>query len=299
MTNQLSTTTQQDAVYALAESNGTLFAARLSGLYRSDDGGASWHNTFESLDQLLAATAVAVSGNTVFAGVNGAVLRSEDAGTNWQIVGLASPAPHVVALAISPTFSEDGFIAAGTAEDGVFISNDGGLHWTAWNFGLIDQHCIALAISPDFAHDRTLFVGTESGIFRSQNGGKGWQELAFPMASAPVISLAISPNFVLDGQLYAGTEHSGLYTSDDRGITWQLVANTPTESAINALQFATQSADTLWLLLEDQVLQSFDGGASWQQRQQFSPDQLAMTLCADSATTAWVGFADGSVLKVS
>jgi hypothetical protein len=35
-----------DTVYALAASGASLYAARASGLYRSDDGGQKWHNTF-------------------------------------------------------------------------------------------------------------------------------------------------------------------------------------------------------------------------------------------------------------
>jgi photosystem II stability/assembly factor-like uncharacterized protein len=298
------TAIEHDAVYALAQSNSDLYAARLSGLYRSQDGGVSWQNTFESLDQSLAGTAVVVNGNTVFAGVNGAVLRSDDAGTSWQVAALSSPAPNVAALVISPRFNEDGFIAAGTADDGVFISNDGGLNWTAWNFGLIDLHIYVLLISPDFEHDHTLYAGTESGIFRSLNGGRAWHELPFPMTAAPVLSLTISPSFAVDGRLYGGTESQGLYFSDDRGLHWQHVSDalaaTLPGTAINALEISESDSMSVFALLGEQLLYTDNGGQSWLQCKEFPSGKLAMTMLVDSASadSVWVGFSDGSVTQV-
>ena len=78
----------QDLVFSLAASpnfaqDGICFAARTSGLYRSDDGGITWRSTYDSLalEAPLATTAVVVSPNfgsdrSVFAGAQGGVLRS-------------------------------------------------------------------------------------------------------------------------------------------------------------------------------------------------------------------------------
>lgn len=285
------TAAQQDAVYALAQSDQYVYAARLSGLYRSSNGGQTWHNTFVSLEQTLPTTAVTTVGSTVFAGVNGAVLRSVDSGDSWQMTGLSSPPPHVVALAASPNFSEDGIIFAGTAEDGVFVSTDGGHIWTAWNFGLLDQHIFALAVSPDFSRDQTLFAGTESGIFCSHNGGKGWRELPFPIESAPVLSLGLSPA-PHGRRLYAGTEDSGLFLSDDAGLSWHAVTSIPV-AGVNAVQCTAQG---IWLLLEDQLLCSLDDGKTWIKRQHLPADNLAMALLVPDPIM--VGFSDGTILSV-
>jgi photosystem II stability/assembly factor-like uncharacterized protein len=200
---------------------------------------------------------------------------------------------------MSPTFAEDGFVAAGTADDGVFISNDGGEHWTAWNFGLIDLHIFALAISPDFATDRALIAGTESGLFLSHNGGRAWQELPFPMEAAPVLSVAVSPKFTLDGRIYGGTEHHGLYVSDDRGQHWRSVEDIGFETAINAIQISASNTESVFVLTEDRAMHSTDGGSSWQQREPFAPDKVGLTLLVDAANDVlWVGLADGTVLPL-
>src|SRR5690349_15233470 len=87
-----------DVVNALAASpdfrlDGICFAARNTGLYRSDDGGKSWLPLYGTLDLTapLATTSVAVSpvfssDQTVFAGVNGGILRSANAGTTWEAI---------------------------------------------------------------------------------------------------------------------------------------------------------------------------------------------------------------------
>ena len=285
----------QDTVYALAEAAGSYFAGRASGLYRSDDGGQTWRNAYESLliDLPLATTALAAQGRNLFAGVKGGVLRSSDGGQTWFAAGLPTPPPLVVALALSPNFAEDGILLAASAEDGVFASTDRGAHWTPCNFGLIDLNIYALETSPDFASDQLVFVGTETGIFRSKNGGRAWRALPFPMEAGPVLSLGISPDFATDKRLYAGTESNGLYVSNDGGQTWQSVEAAEISAAVNAIAI---SDGTMCLMLEDRVIESSDRGYSWTTVQAF-PGQTGMALLVDSRRLL-VGLAEGDILVV-
>src|SRR6188474_2813010 len=76
------------------------FAARLSGLYRSADGGKSWASAFDSLNlqKEISALAVAVSPDleddpSIFVGLNGGILRSPDKGHHWESALLPSPPP--------------------------------------------------------------------------------------------------------------------------------------------------------------------------------------------------------------
>ncbi len=282
---------QQDTVYALTASGNLLYAARASGLYRSDDGGVNWHNTFASLNRLvpLSTTALAVEGSTVFAGVNGAVLCSEDSGESWQIVALSSPPPQVTALVISPNFASDNLVVAATPEDGIFVSTDRGASFTPWNFGLIDLNVYALAISPDFARDQTIFAGTVSGIFQSLNGGRSWRETSFPMDVAPVLSLAISA----DSLIYAGTEAHGLFVSDDFGAGWRQVNAEFASAGVNAVQ--TTAAQT-WTLIEDRLFSSSDG-ISWLQHDLIPVGKVGIALLPYSGGVL-VGCANGDLLHM-
>ncbi len=285
---------QQDIVYALARSTGALYAARTSGLYRSIPSTGSWRKV-EATPEVnsVSATAVIASGGDVFAGVNGGVLCSNDDGDHWQWVALATPAPQVTALVVSPVYADDGFIAAATAQDGVFISTDRGQHWAAWNFGLIDHAIYALAVSPHFAVDHTLFAGTESGLVRSKNGGRGWHDVLFPVDAAPVLSLVVSAAFQTDGTVYAGTEAHGLYVSRDNGSGWQPIEGLA-DSTINMIGLTSQPTPELWLLREDRLLHGTDDGKHWEPYLNSAEDRSVTALLA-SADGLTIGFADGEV----
>ncbi len=294
---------QKDIVYALATADRALYAARQSGLYRSHDAGITWVDALNALpaSSSLTATAIAAQGKTVFVGVKGAVICSHDAGETWKIVGLASPPPNVVALALSPNYVEDGVVVAGTSDDGVFVSTDRGASWVAWNFGLIDAHVFTLAFSPAYRTDRTLFAGTESGLFVSKNGGRGWSEIDFPVDAAPVLSLAFSPTFAADGLIYAGTEANGLFMSDDSGKTWRPTENALISGGVNAILVREQPAQEIWLLLEDNVVFSADKGRSWQSSSiRILPNKMPMTISLHPTVSAMLmlGFADGEIIPV-
>ncbi len=289
---------QQDSVYALAAAAAALYAGRASGLYRSQDGGLSWHQTATSVweDQAFSVLALAAYGGDVFVGLPGGVLCSYDDGENWEPVRFPSPPPRVVALAVSPSYSVDGTIAAGTTEDGIFISTDRGHHWTAWNFGLIDHAVYSVAISSNFEVDGTIFAGTGSGLFHSRSGGRGWHELPFPADAASILSLAVS-----DGLVYVGTEHNGFFVSDDFGTNWRLVDIGEPWAAVHAIQVVAEPAPAIWLLLDDALICSRDGGHSWIQSADsilFSKWALSMLPLPGSRDKMLVGFADGDILPL-
>ena len=267
-----------DVVYSLAASpdfarDGICFAARQSGLYRSEDGGsANWHYAYDSLglEEKLAAMAVAVSPDfesdrSVFAGALGGVLYSLDGGEHWNVVSLMSPPPIVSAIVVSPNFVQDGKLFVGTMEDGVLLSPDRGKHFNRWNFGLLDLNVLSMAISPAFAEDETLFLGTETGVFRSTNGGRAWREVSFPIDYAPVISLALSPDYANDGILFAGTESFGLFYSEDRGQNWTRLGEDIIRDIVNAIVLSPEFSDTpdVLVALGTALLVSRDGGQTW------------------------------------
>jgi photosystem II stability/assembly factor-like uncharacterized protein len=266
-----------DLVYHIAVSphfaaDGVCFAARQSGLCRSEDGGITWQPAYGALnlESALVTTAVAISpdfasDHSVFAGAKGGVLRSVDSGKNWNAALFTTPPPVVSALVLSPNLAQDGVLLASTMEDGIFRSSDRGGHWSAWNFGLLDLSVLSLAISPGFADDETLFAGTETGIFRSTNGGRAWREVSFPTEFAPVLSLALSPGYVNDGILFAGTESAGLFSSSDRGNSWTRIGESAITEAVNEIVLSPEfpAKPDILAMLGDGLLVSRDGGQSW------------------------------------
>jgi len=303
---------QTDLVYALActPDMGVCFAARGSGLYRSEDGGEIWQSAYDSLDFTgpMPTTSIVLSPDitidaAVFAGVPGGIWRSTDAGVNWLPTSLASPPPLVSTMAISPNYIEDGVVLLGTAEDGVFRSADRGSYWSRWNFGLLDLTAYCIGVSPDYAADETLYVGVESGIFRSTNGGRAWREVDLPVGFDPVLSMALSPGFTVDGVIFAGTETKGLLYSSDKGQTWKQIGTGFIELSVNSILLSPeypQQPDVL-VLHEDGLLLSRDSGESWAQVPTNWEDITAVVAPQGlyQGALLLIGLLDGSVHRMS
>jgi photosystem II stability/assembly factor-like uncharacterized protein len=292
----------EEYLYALAASpdfinDGTLFVAKSTGLYRSTNQGQSWIPAYESLglDPSLPTTVVAISPSyaddqTVFAAVKGNVLSSTDGGDTWAYVELAEPAPLVSTLAISPRFTNNGLLLAGTLDDGIIRSTNRGATWHRWNFGLLDPHVYALNFSPD----GNILAGVESGIFRSTNGGRSWYEVDFPMDLGPVISLGISGEHI-----FAGTEENGLHISKDGGDTWLQFASDRIKGAV--IQVLLDGSEIL-AVLDGGIYFSGDQGKSWAARREFEGESAISGVAAPLGLSPdhplWVGLSNGEIFKI-
>jgi photosystem II stability/assembly factor-like uncharacterized protein len=310
-------TQMEELVYVLASSPGfvqdkILFAARPSGLYQSKDGGLTWQASYTSLNlsEPIPTTTVALSPDftndrTLFAGSSGGILRSTNGGQTWQIAMLPPPPPVVSTIVVSPNFTQDGVLLAGTMEDGIFRSADRGSRWVVWNFGLLDLHVLSLVISPDFAQDEILYAGTDSGIFRSTNGGRAWREVNSPFDFEPVLSLAISPNYTQDGTLFAGTEAHGLFCSTDEGESWLRLGEEAIPNTVNGIILSPQFPDKPDILvsLSQTLLISRDGGQAWSEwRTGWHAEQGIASITAprglDPTAPVYVGLVSGGVVQI-
>jgi photosystem II stability/assembly factor-like uncharacterized protein len=302
----------QDYVYKLVGCGTTFFAARNSGLYRTEDGGRTWQNAYQSLDlsEPLPTLTVAISPDfehdpRIFAGLGGGIIRSLNLGETWEMIPLPPPPPVISALELSPNFEQDGIVFAAALEDGVLFSADRGHHFGAWNFGLLDLNILCLAISPDFAKDETVFVGTQSGIFRSTNGGRAWREVDLPVGYEAVLSLALSPDFDHDGILLAGTETQGLLLSTDAGESWQRLGADVFTEAMDAIHLAPDfsTRPELLALHAGTLLHSTDRGETWTLwRENILADKEVTAVLAqegfDAGALILIGLVNGNILRL-
>ena len=317
--DQAPETQTEDVIYRLAAPAGggraarrPCFAARLSGLAVSHDGGRQWCSAYRSLGlrEPLPTLAVAVAPDferepAIFAGYNGGLLRSLDGGETWTNSDFPPPAPAIVALVVSPTFPNDRLVFAGTLADGVFYSPDGGARWKTGNLGLIDMNVLCLGISPNFAADQTVLAGTHSGLFCSRTAGRAWREVDLPCGYDAVLSLALSPNFAADGTIWAGTETQGLWCSEDSGRRWRRLGQPVLTGSISQIVLGLQAPRPLHALVlyDGQLSASDDGGATWHPwwAPAWNVEPLAAVLAPrgfGAGAPVWLGLERGPIIRV-
>ena len=269
-------------VFALAHGpDGAIFAGtRGDGLFRSSDGGSTWRQLAFDARQ--------------------AELNAHYAAYQCPIVPNGTAESSVWSLAVSP--HDSGTVYAGVLPAALFRSTDGGDSWEEvaglrrmpqsrefWGpFHAPFLHTIEL----DPGDPDRLTVGISvGGVFGSIDGGDTWQVLTdgmeewvpegarYPEVHKDVHKLRASP--VAPRRLYT-TEHGPwLCRSDDGGGRWRRLPVGEPNTVTRPLALHPRDPDRLWLALLSEklggdsipraygqlrVLESRDGGTSWQER---------------------------------
>jgi photosystem II stability/assembly factor-like uncharacterized protein len=143
------------------------------------------------------------------------IFRSEDRGRLWSPANFGLLDLAVMSLAMSPNFTEDETVLAGT-ESGVFRSTNGGRAWRETRFPM--EYAPVLCLT--FAQAGALFAGAEShGIYSSQDNGQTWARLDTGMLTGAVNQLI--PSVANPTHLLALHDDTLLVTRDS-GQSWNV-----------------------------------------------------------------------------
>jgi photosystem II stability/assembly factor-like uncharacterized protein len=253
--------------------DGLALAATAAGLFRTRDGGDSWHRAMDGiLDAHMTAVTFVPSadGRMAFvASEQGRLYRSEDGGATWQEVSAWAGLGVITALACSPHFPEDGTLFAATPA-GVFRTLDGGASWESCTFGLLDLDVLCLACAPDFQESQVVWAGTaQGGFYRSRNGGRAWRDAGFGLPDTAIQCLLVTqPAQDAPPVLWVGTEGHGLYVSRDGGAHWEAAGDALAGHSVNCLAAVEGGPEGATLRLvagtDGGVYLSDDGGQHWE-----------------------------------
>lgn len=310
----------QDWIHAIAVSpgfiqDGTAFAALQSGLFTTNDSGKTWKSTYHLTAKELGSQTVYPTATTVclspgftqdhclWSAVHGAIIRSQESGLSWQFSRLGPPEPVITCLAVSPNFSRDQTLFAGSLEDGLYISSDSGVSWFPWNFGLIESNIQSIAVSPSFQRDELAFAAAGGSLYRSQNSGRSWKPLKFPVEDIQFNCLALSPQFERDGTLFAGAEQ-GLFTSDKQGDKWTRLGTGIIDGSVDTILIGQDNHPLLVVLADNAPYYSLDLGQAWDKLDvnlsgKASIQALALTGASPAHFSLLAGLSSGRIIPLT
>ncbi|MBN2174952.1 MAG: hypothetical protein JW731_12530 [Bacteroidales bacterium] len=229
------------------------------GLWKTTNGGVNFKPVFDKHNQSIGAVTIDQQHpDTVWVGTGetwvrnsvsagDGIYKTTDGGENWKNYGLEKT-ERIGRIIIHPENPDIIFVAAlghlwdANEERGVYRTTDGGENWEKILYMDENTGCADLAMDPsdpnilyaamwEFRRYPYFFNsgGPGSGLFISRDRGKTWNkvEKGFPDENLGRIAVSVSP--VNPNIVYALVESdkSALYRSDDKGITWQQVNDTP------------------------------------------------------------------------
>ncbi|MGK2848914.1 MAG: VPS10 domain-containing protein [Minisyncoccota bacterium] len=237
-------------------------------LYRSDDAGKNWKETYTEPGKDVVITAVSVSPDitdVVYVGSSsGALMKSINGGATWDNIGVAyGPVTKIL-------FEKGNAqkIILFVPNQGVSISMDGGNTWNRGveklqgtpenvrsttqstrtlgsKYGGTPDGMTTVALDPSVSG--TMYAGAKKGIFRSRDNGLSWEALDIIESSKkfPVRAIAIHPTQSNEIVYIAG---QAFYRSVDGGLRWS-TTKLDIDRGVSFLTYIPSHPNTLYFTL--------------------------------------------------
>ena len=201
------------------------------GVFKSEDGGASWKLLDETKGLSVRCLAMAPQdSNLLIAGsasenkkLNGA-FRSTDAGRTWSRITPEGDAEIRNVESIGIDSKDDNVIYVGTFHL-PWKTTDAGATWKPTGYkatGMIDDSDI-FGISVDPSDPSLIYMNACSGIYRSNSKGEKWAKLpGIPFSARR--TYALLPDPADPKVIFAGTSE-GLWRTKDGGTRWMLLTS--------------------------------------------------------------------------
>lgn len=133
---------------------------------------------------------------------------------------------------------------------------------------------MAAAISPDFGQDGIGFASAAGGrpphdqqLLRTDNGGLLLKRVVNGLdLQQDITYFAVSPDFTVDGTVFATTSRSGVYLSQDKGLSWRRTSADPSNLDLDAAACSIDADSQLVLLVAGRkggLYRSADLGSTW------------------------------------
>lgn len=214
-------------------------AALSTGLYFTDDAGATWLAVGKEMAgsevQAIAVSRTArlpqTAGETqterqgtdsdsagvVYVATSRGIMRSADLARSWLRLDWRGVEVRITALAIHP--GDPAVVYVGTQGSGLYGTRDGGATWSEMNTGLGDLDINDIEIAE--ADTSLMYLATNGGVYRSIDAGSTWVRLEGATTNRSATELSLDAHDA--SVVYVGLEHGAVWSSLDGGTRWTLL----------------------------------------------------------------------------
>ena len=269
------------------ENNGQRSVAYGDGVYKSVDGGATWHNVglknSEHIGNIVVhpdnsdIVYVSAIGPLWAAGGDRGLYKTVDGGKSWETILTIDKHTGINEIHLDPRDPNIMYATAhqrrrhvftyisGGPQSGIHKSTDGGKTWTKINKGLpsVDLGRIGMAISP--ADPEKLYAIVEAaqgkgGFYRSTDRGASWYKQGSYSTSGnyyqEIIADPINPE-----RIYA--MDTWMKVSDDGGKTFKNVGEDFKHVDNHSIWINPANTDHLLVGCDGGIYETYDKGANW------------------------------------
>ncbi len=237
-------------VYDILFNNNDLFIIFGDELIHSTDDGDNWIKDSEKTTPQRVKTITSL-GENIFVGTEGSIYITQNNGISWtrKDKGLTNSL-------IFSIVTGNANIYTASYRNGIFLSTDTGDSWIEKNTGLLPD--LPMRISRIIKDNDVLYAGTDGdGIYQSSNEGDTWVKSWMPNNSS--ISNQVLSIVCRDDIIYVGT-YSGVYSSFDKGETWEEKNKGLTNKTINVMY---NDINGIYVGTQGGLFYSSDQGNNW------------------------------------
>lgn len=259
---------------------GELSCAQGGGVQTSKDNGDTWSWRNEGLNAAPVRGFVENGSGVLFCSVRwSGVHRSSDHGGSWTRVWNSDLPPDIRVLRID---GDDMLYAA--SSEFLYRSSDDGTTWQHLNSQHMFQLCNDVLLVPPQA----LLTAEDGRCSYSSDGGAHWEVRSQGLPRSSMTALLRLP----DGMILAALSDSGVYRSNNDGMTWEKFGDFPSGMTINNMALrppATVFATTM----RDGVYRSNDGGLQWARLKRGMQTPYMKALHVSPVAGVYVGCTEG------
>lgn len=226
-----------------------------NGVHRSTDGGNTWRTlTGWRTEEILCVVPDPVDSAIIYAATPFGIFKTTDDGATWLKKAKGFKKWFMQRIIMD---RDDRRVLYAASEDDMYRSTDAGEHWAPLHVG--GPEILALLQHP--GSPRVILAGQEdAGIKYSTDRGARWTLAHMPYATS-IYTFGASAD---GSDLYAAGWKSGLWRSEDGGVSWSQVWRADSIEAIYSVFVDPDDRSHVMVgTVGSGVLESLDRGQTW------------------------------------